>query len=70
MDVSFSVTPFRIPERIKMHSEWIEHATLDRIIPSIYRAGNIGEAPVWFPQKPLFFRGRKLTNQLPNSCSQ
>jgi hypothetical protein len=57
MDLPCSVTPFRIPESIKMHSDWIEQATLERESPIIYRAGDMGEDPVWFPQKPMLILG-------------
>jgi hypothetical protein len=48
MDLSCSVTPFRIPQRIKMHSEWIDHATL--VLTE-------GEAQVWSPKKPMSIWG-------------
>jgi hypothetical protein len=58
MDLTCSVTQFRIPERIKMRSDWIEQATLERVSPTIYRAGDLtGEAPVWFPQKSMLISG-------------
>ena len=50
------MTPFRIPERMKMViGYWIEQATLDRVSPTIYIAGDMGEVPLWSPQNPLAF---------------
>jgi len=46
MDLACSVTIFRIPKRIKMHSDWITQAALERVSPSIYRAGDMGEGPL------------------------
>lgn len=68
MDLSCSVTQFRIPQRIKMHSEWIEHITLERVSPSTYRAGDMGLSVV--SSKTNVYLGRKLTNQIPSSWSQ
>jgi hypothetical protein len=49
------VTPFRIPEHIKMRSYWIEQATLERVSPITYIAGDMGDSPLWFPQTTLAF---------------
>jgi len=57
MDLPCSVTRFRIPKRIKMHSDWIAQAALERVSPSICGAGDMGEAPLWFPQKPMLTWG-------------
>jgi len=59
MDLSCNVTAFRIPERIKMHSEWNEQATLERVSANIYRAGDMGEDPVCFPLNPIPIWGEK-----------